>query len=104
MKSIIALLLSAATVMAPVPLLLVWDANDPAENVLAYYILSAPEVSGPWTTVGESTTTNWPVIAIGQRAFYVCVASNVWGVSDFSNILGLPKVANSVNNLRIQRQ
>jgi hypothetical protein len=80
-----------------------WEANDPAEEVIAYRLYSATNVTGPYTLAATTTNglqTNLAVTNVVQgQGFYYVTASNFWGESVPSAGVNTPKIVRPVKSL-----
>lgn len=86
MKTILAIFALAFTALA-VDVKLAWDANDPAEEVIAYRLYQATNITGLWVVV-QVVTTNAATVSLPApgRYFWYVTASNFWTESGPSNI------------------
>jgi hypothetical protein len=83
-----------------------WDANDPAEEVIAYRLYAATNVLGPYILVGTTTNgtqTNLTLTnAFRGQAFYYLTAANFWTNSEPSEIVGTPKLVSAVGGTTLR--
>lgn len=105
MKSFLSLLLLSCLAFAA-DLRFEWTANDSAEQVTAYQLYSATNVTGPYaisaiTANGSQTNLTLTNVVRGQ-AFYYLTASNFWGESLPGEAVSTPKLATEVGTLTIK--
>jgi hypothetical protein len=102
----LALLFSAEPPMPPEPVTvtLSWT-NAPADQeVTAYYVRQATNITGPWTVVVATTNTQRTITLPSQgRWFWFVTASNFWGESIPSNTNSTPIPAGKVQDVKLTR-
>lgn len=81
---------------------LVWNANAPGDGVGKYVVHHGRSVSGPFTNLVETVTTNAPLprLASGLHVFYVTAISTNGLESDASSQVIAP-VPNAPQNVKV---
>lgn len=97
MKTLALLLVLAFTASAAPngDVTLAWTPTQPASNIVLYVLRGSPVLSGnptnwPVLTTVPSTTTQTVVRIQPGAFFFVCQSSNLWGLSDPSNVASTP--------------
>lgn len=74
--------------------LLVWEPNNPTNTVSKYVVYHGRSITGPFTNLVESATTNAPLPALksGLHVFYVTAVGTNAFESDPSNQVLAPVV------------
>lgn len=90
-------LLLTAAVPSPQNIILAWDTYPAAELTpdLTFKLYTSTDISVPlanWTVIRTvpGTNTQVTISVIPGRQFFYLTASNFWGESDPSGVLGLP--------------
>lgn len=103
MKTLIALFIFCLTVLA-VDVTLIWNANDPLDQVEGYRLYQSTNIAGPFNYIGSANTTNFVVTGLSPGVyFWYVTATNYWGESLPSNKASTPPVAGKVMQLKVNR-
>lgn len=94
MKSILSSTILFLLAVSAQALTLVWDANDPAEQITGYNVYERLSTGDKLLTPTPVASTTYPLEGVvpGAKSFYV-TAVNLWGESAPSDVLQLPKGA-----------
>jgi hypothetical protein len=80
---------------------LVWDANDPTEQVTGYNLY---EKSGTnWVKVATTTNTTHTLDVQPGVHVFVVTATNFWGESPFSSTAETPKTNQAPGGVKVKR-
>lgn len=105
-KHLIPIFLFSFAVLAA-DITLVWDANDPVDQIIGYQVYQSTNVGGPYLQIGNTEgpkSTNFVVrnLTPGVYFFYV-TASNIWTESLPSNTVKTPPLPSAVKKLVITK-
>lgn len=116
MKRHLAILLTALALQAqpplppagsPTTLTFEWDYATNDLPVMSFLLYASPDVARPltnWAHVITVTATNRATVpALVERRFFAIRASNIWGVSDFSNVAWTPALPGHNVNLNVRK-
>jgi hypothetical protein len=80
-------------------LTLSWIPNAPEEQIAFYKVYSSAASTGPWSVATQTTSTNWIYAASPGRIYFTVTATNFWGETEMSNVIGAPALPKKVNGL-----
>lgn len=105
MKPTLSTLLCLAAIAAfAADITLVWDANDPADQITGYHLYQSTNVAGPYGHIGSTNGTNFIVRGLTPGVyFFYCTASNLWTESLPSNTVKTPPLPSAVKKLVITK-
>lgn len=101
----LAILLCLAAIAAfAADITLVWDPNDPEDQVTGYRLYQSTNVAGAYQYIGSTNGTNFVVRNLTPGVyFFYCTASNLWTESLPSNTVKTPPVPSAVKKLVVTK-